>query len=71
MPDLGWWQALWPQPGEVLAKLGLKWRMDCVDLCCGDGLFTVPLAKTARGVFAIDLDPKMVALPRRGPPQRE
>jgi SAM-dependent methyltransferase len=62
MPDSGWWQALWPQPGEVLAKLGLARGMDVVDLCCGDGLFTVPLAKTARCVFAIDLDPEMVAL---------
>jgi len=34
--------------------------MDVVDLCCGDGLFTVPLAKMARRVTAIDLDPEMV-----------
>lgn len=62
MPDADWWQALWPQPDEVLAKLGIERGMDAVDLCCGDGLFTVPLASTVRRVFAIDLDPGMVDL---------
>lgn len=62
MPDPGWWQALWPQPGEVLAKLGIERGGDAVDLCCGDGLFTIPLASTARRVFAIDLDPEMADL---------
>jgi ubiquinone/menaquinone biosynthesis C-methylase UbiE len=30
--------------------------MDVVDLCCGDGWFTLPLARLARGVVAIDID---------------
>lgn len=64
MPDPDWWQALWPQPGEVLAKLGIERGMDVVDLCCGDGLFTTPLAVMVRRVFAIDLDPEMVDLAR-------
>ena len=38
--------------------------MHVVDLCCGDGLFTAPLAKMACRVIAIDLDPKMVNLTR-------
>jgi ubiquinone/menaquinone biosynthesis C-methylase UbiE len=64
MPDPGWWQALWPQPGEVLAKLGIERGGDAVDLCCGDGLFTIPLASTARRVTGIDIDPEMVELAR-------
>ena len=64
MPDPDWWQALWPRPGEVLAKLGIQPGTDAVDLCCGDGLFTVPLAGMVRGVVAIDLDPEMLELAR-------
>ena len=64
MPDAAWWQALWPQPETVLADIGMKPGMHVVDLCCGDGLFTVPLAKMACRVIAIDLDPEMVNLTR-------
>ncbi len=60
MPDSGWWQALWPQPGKVLADLGIEPEMEVIDLCCGDGLFTAPLARMARRVVAIDLDPEML-----------
>jgi SAM-dependent methyltransferase len=59
MPDSAWWRALWPQPGKVLADLGIAPEMTAIDLCCGDGLFTVPLAQMARRVVAIDLDPEM------------
>ena len=62
MPDADWWQTLWPQPGEVLATLGLQREMDAVDLCCGNGLFTIPLAGLARHVLAIDLDPDLIGL---------
>ena len=34
--------------------------MEVVDLCCGDGLFTVPLARRVRHVVAVDLDPQML-----------
>lgn len=64
MPDPDWWQALWPYPGEVLAKLGIQPGTDAVDLCCGDGLFSVPLAGMTRRVVAIDLDPEMLELAR-------
>jgi ubiquinone/menaquinone biosynthesis C-methylase UbiE len=64
MPDPDWWQALWPRPGEVLARFGIESEAEAVDLCCGDGLFTVPLARMARHVVAIDLDPEMVELAR-------
>ena len=64
MPDPDWWQALWPRPGDVLAGLGIQPGTDAVDLCCGDGLFTVPLAGMVRGVVAIDLDPELLELAR-------
>jgi SAM-dependent methyltransferase len=60
MPDAAWWRALWPQPEKVLADIGIKPGMHVVDLCCGDGLFTAPLAKMVSRVVAIDLDPEMV-----------
>jgi SAM-dependent methyltransferase len=60
MPAPDWWDALWPRPGEVIAALGVRPGAEAVDLCCGDGLFTVPLARTARRVIAIDLDPEML-----------
>lgn len=65
MPDSGWWQALWPDPHKVLTALGMQPGMDAVDLCCGDGLFTVPLALVARHVVAIDLDPEVLARAKR------
>jgi ubiquinone/menaquinone biosynthesis C-methylase UbiE len=43
-----------------VAKFGIQGDAEAVDLCSGDGLFTVPLASVARHVIAIDLDPEMV-----------
>ena len=60
MPDADWWEALWPQPGKVLADLGIEPDTEVVDLCCGDGLFTAPLARMVRHVIAIDIDPEML-----------
>ena len=56
MPDPGWWEALWPDPAKVLRDTGVAPGMDVVDLCCGDGWFTFPLAGIARRVVAIDID---------------
>jgi ubiquinone/menaquinone biosynthesis C-methylase UbiE len=56
MPNADWWKALWPAPGKVLAAVGLLPGADAVDLCCGNGWFTVPMAKVARKVIAIDID---------------
>jgi ubiquinone/menaquinone biosynthesis C-methylase UbiE len=36
--------------------------MEVVDLCCGDGWFTAPLALASRHVIAIDIDRGMLAL---------
>ena len=60
MPDPEWWEALWLRPAEVVAALGIGSGGEAVDLCCGDGLFAVPLARIARRVIAIDLDPAML-----------
>jgi SAM-dependent methyltransferase len=60
MPDPDWWQALWPDPGDVLVEMGVKPGMVVVDLCCGDGLFTAPLCGIASRVYAIDIDPDML-----------
>jgi SAM-dependent methyltransferase len=56
MPDADWWQALWPDPAKVLAEMGVELGGVAIDLCCGDGLFTVPLARIAKRVYAIDID---------------
>ena len=64
MPDADWWEALWPKPAKVLTDLGIQPSMDVVDLCCGDGLFTAPLALMSRRVVGIDIDPNMLATTR-------
>jgi ubiquinone/menaquinone biosynthesis C-methylase UbiE len=56
MPDHGWWAALWPDPAKVLRDVGVVAGMEVVDLCAGDGWFTLPLSQIARRVIAIDLD---------------
>src|ERR1700742_1306002 len=56
MPDPGWWEALWPDPAKVLSDVGIRPGMNVVDLCCGDGWFTFPLATLVRSVVAIDID---------------
>ena len=56
MPTAGWWEALWPDPAAVLAQVGIEPGMDVVDLCSGDGWFTLQIARFARHVIAIDID---------------
>jgi SAM-dependent methyltransferase len=60
MPDADWWQALWPDPAKPLADMGVAAGMVAVDLCCGDGRFTVPLVRIAKRVYAIDIDPAVL-----------
>ena len=60
MPDADWWQALWPDPVTVLVEMGVRPGMVVVDLCCGDGLFTAPLARIVDSVYAIEIDPAML-----------
>ena len=63
MPDRDWWQALWPDPGATLSGLGIERGAQVLDLCCGDGFFTVPLAQLVAPatVVAVDLLPEMLA----------
>jgi ubiquinone/menaquinone biosynthesis C-methylase UbiE len=64
MPNAGWWEALWPDPAGVLATVGIKSGMEVIDLCSGDGWFTLQIAKIARRVIAIDIDPKLLEVAR-------
>ncbi len=60
MPTAGWWEALWPDPAKVLTKVGIAAGMQVIDLCCGDGWFTLQIAKLVRHVIAIDIDRKLL-----------
>lgn len=64
MPDPDWWEALWPDPANVLAKVGIKPGMEVIDLCCGDGWFTLQIAKIARRVVAVDIDGRLLETAR-------
>ncbi|HTI85886.1 MAG TPA: class I SAM-dependent methyltransferase [Alphaproteobacteria bacterium] len=56
MPTAGWWEALWPDPAAILAHVGLAAGMSVIDLCSGDGWFTLPIARVASRVVALDID---------------
>lgn len=64
MPTAGWWEALWPDPAGVLAAIGVSLGMEVIDLCSGDGWFTLQIAKIARLVVAVDLDPALLEVAR-------
>ena len=64
MPTAGWWEALWPDPVGVLAAVGVRPGIDVVDLCSGGGWFTLRIAKIARHVVAIDIDPDLLDVSR-------
>ena len=64
MPDRDWWQALWPDPEGVMRKVGAAPGVRVVDLCCGDGYFTAPLAQLVHPaeVIAVDLSADMLRM---------
>ena len=64
MPTAGWWEALWPDPAGVLRTAGLRPGMSVVDLCSGDGWFTLRIAEVAREVTAVDIDPQLLEVAR-------
>src|SRR5262249_10161469 len=64
MPTAGWWEALWPDPKGVLLSIGLVPQADVVDLCSGDGWFTLQIARVAPRVIAVDIDPVMLEVAR-------
>jgi len=65
MPTAGWWEALWPDPSAVLSTVGLKAGMNVIDLCSGDGWFTLQIANIAHHVVAIDIDADLLEVARR------
>ena len=60
MPTAGWWEALWPDPAMVLSQVGIRAGMTVIDLCSGDGWFTLQIAKVASRVVAVDIDAKLL-----------
>ena len=65
MPTAGWWEALWPDPAGVLRSVGVKPGMEVIDLCSGDGWFTLQITKIAKHVVAIDIDRKLLEVARQ------
>jgi SAM-dependent methyltransferase len=60
MPDLAYWESLFDVPA-ILDAFAFP-NGDVVELGCGYGTFTIPLAARIRGnVYALDLDSAMVA----------
>ncbi|MFC6905530.1 class I SAM-dependent methyltransferase [Halalkalicoccus tibetensis] len=60
-PDRDWWDTLWPGPRDTLESLGTGDCGSLVDICCGDGHFTVPAADLVSGpVYGVDLDPELL-----------
>ena len=60
MPTTGWWEALWPDPAWVLDQVGIQPGMNVIDLCSGDGWFTLQIAKIAQHVVAVDIDANLL-----------
>jgi SAM-dependent methyltransferase len=65
LPEDGWWEALWSDPAGVLRACGLCAGAVAVDLCAGNGWFTLPMAHVARQVVAVDIDEKLLEVARR------
>ena len=65
MPDAGWWEALWPDPARILMDSGLTAGATAIDLCAGTGWFTLPMARIARHVTAVDIDGALLDVARR------
>jgi ubiquinone/menaquinone biosynthesis C-methylase UbiE len=64
MPDSDWWEVLWPDPAKVLTDVGMIPGTTVVDLCAGDGWFTLPIARLAKHVFAVDIDGRLLDVAR-------
>lgn len=62
-PDRDWWEALWPDPVETLRSLGIDGCGSLVDVCCGDGHFTVPAIDLVEGpIYGVDLDGELLTV---------
>jgi ubiquinone/menaquinone biosynthesis C-methylase UbiE len=47
-------------PDQLISRLGVRSNDVAVDFGCGPGFYTIPLAKVARRVIAVDVSPKML-----------
>lgn len=45
-----------------MVSVGIEPGMTVLDLCCGDGYFTIPLAKLADKVYGLELDSELLKL---------
>lgn len=52
----------WENPDKILGLVKIKPDFIAADLGCGSGFFTVPLAKKAKKVYAIDLQEEMLRI---------
>lgn len=66
MPEETYWESLFNVP-LILDRLGINSSIkDVVELGCGYGTFTIPVAKRISGVIeTIDIDPEMVERTRQ------
>lgn len=62
MPTAGWWEVLWPDAPAVLRQVGIRPGMTVIDLCSGDGWFTLQIAKIAKHVVAVDIEAKLLTV---------
>jgi len=62
MPEEAYWESLFDVP-VVLARLGIDQRLgDVVELGCGYGTFSIPVARSIRRtLYTFDVDPAMVS----------
>jgi SAM-dependent methyltransferase len=60
MPELKWWEALWPDPKGVIISFGIEPNMVVIDLCCGYGHFTPFLAQSSLRTYGVELDGKLL-----------
>lgn len=51
-------------PDEIMSYLGLQSSDKVADLGAGNGYFTIPIAKNAEKVYAVDIEPKMLEMLR-------
>jgi SAM-dependent methyltransferase len=60
MPEESYWESLFDVP-HIIRRFGMERFEDVLELGCGYGTFSIPLAKTIRGtLYTYDIDPKKV-----------